>query len=90
MRSYLILRAAESLKATPTSHDTCAQSRICAKNLQPVLPSKGARGSSRLWSAHLKRENDHFAALGVLHTGVAVGLEAREGGKRDLLLSRVL
>ena len=39
----------------------------------------------------LEGEDDDLVALGVaLHAGVSVGLEAREGRERDLLLPRVL
>ena len=38
----------------------------------------------------LEGEDDDLALIGVLHAGVAVGLEARVGRERDLLLPRIL
>ncbi len=55
-----------------------------------ALPRAGETELFQSDAPHLEWENDDFAALGPLDAGIAIGLEAREGRKRDLLLSRVL
>ena len=51
------------------------------------LAGEGGEGEE----ADLEGEDDDLVALGIpLQAGVAVGLEAREGRKRDLLFPRVL
>jgi hypothetical protein len=39
---------------------------------------------------HLEGKDNNLSLAVVLHTGVAVGLETREGRERDLLLPRIL
>jgi hypothetical protein len=50
--------------------------------------SNDARGWEGRWD--LKRKDDDLAFIGVLHVGITVGLEAREGRERDLFLTGIL
>ncbi len=53
-------------------------------------PHSAEAACSKGWG-HLEGEGDDLVALGVaLQAGVTVGLETREGRKRDLLLTRIL